>query len=79
MAEICGGRLSDCGFSEGISSDLRGLASTTQMLGEDMLDHIDAYRLVREAVLKTQYRNCPNLARNAWRASELLQSPLSAS
>jgi len=39
--------------------------------GEDNLDHINTYSLVREAVFKTQYRNYPEFGKEIWRTSEL--------
>ncbi len=39
--------------------------------GEDNLDHINTYYLVREAVFKTQYGNYPEFGKEIWRASEL--------
>lgn len=39
--------------------------------GEDNLDHMNTYRLAREAVFKTQYSNYPEFGKEAWRVSEL--------
>ena len=39
--------------------------------GEDNLDHINTYKLVREAVFKTQYRNYPEFGKETWRTTDL--------
>jgi LmbE family N-acetylglucosaminyl deacetylase len=39
--------------------------------GEDNQDHINAFKIVKEVVFRTQYKNYPEYGKDVWRTSEL--------
>lgn len=39
--------------------------------GEENLDHINTYKLVKEAIFRIQYKNYPSLGKEIWRTPEL--------